>query len=106
MTAEEFFEKAGRFAGTAYFAFELNNRVLAIGRMREDGPVQLYERDHAAEPMGYRHALATFVGPTDAARAGAFFATLGENYERALFEVGELEARVIDLKYSRERSKA
>lgn len=81
MTAQEFFEKAERFEGTAFVAFELEGKVLAIGRREEDGPVCMYERDHEAEPMGYRHTLATFVGPTDAARAGAFIASMGEVIE-------------------------
>lgn len=78
MTPDEFLEKAEQFKGTAFVAFEMKGRMLAIGRMQEGGQIMLYERDHAAEPEGYRHALATFSGKAEAARAGAFIATMGE----------------------------
>ena len=78
MTPQEFFEKAERFEGTAYVAFEVNGKLMAIGRRVEGGPVCLYERDHAAEPEGHRHVLAEFKGNSEASRAGAFIASMGE----------------------------
>ena len=94
MTPQEFFEKAERFEGTAYVAFELDDKVLAIGRRVEGGPVCLYERDHAAEPEGYRHVLAEFEGNAEASRAGAFIANMGEALERAQDRVFDLEDEV------------
>lgn len=78
MTAQEFFEKAERFEGTAYVCFELDGKLLAIGRREKGGPVCLYERDYQAEPEGYRKILATFEGNSEASRAGAFIASMGE----------------------------
>lgn len=78
MTPQEFFEKAQHFEGTAYVCFEVNDKLLAIGRREKGGPVCLYERDHAAEPEGYRNVLATFEGNSEASRAGAFIASMGE----------------------------
>lgn len=78
MKAKEFAEMAKHFAGTAFVAFELEGGLLAIGRREDDGPICLYERDHEAEPEGYRRTLATFASEDDAARAGAFIASMGE----------------------------
>lgn len=81
MTANEFLEKAERFEGTAFVGFELEGKLLAIGRRTERGAVCLYERDHDAEPEGHWHTLAVFTSPLDAAKAGAFIASMGEVIE-------------------------
>ena len=82
MTAEQFLRQAKNFAGTAYVAFELEDKVMAVGRLRKDGPIHLYERDRLAEGQGgLRRPLATFEGVSEAAVAGALIASLGEAIE-------------------------
>ena len=78
MTAREFLDKADNFRGTAFVAFDLGDRIMAIGRRVEDGPICLYERDREAEPKGYRRTLATFDSAFNAARAGSFIGSMGE----------------------------
>lgn len=79
MKPEQFLKKSDEFRGTAYFCFELNEKLMCIGRMTEDGPVELYERNREAErDGGRRESLATFESEDAAARSGAFIASMGE----------------------------
>lgn len=101
MTPEQFLRKADNFEGTAFVAFELGGRLLAIGRREDGGRICLYERDHEAEPMGYRHVLATFGGKSEAARAGAFIASMGEGLERAREELEAVSDELVEIKFEK-----